>query len=132
MMGRVAFVLVMILALVGCQAIEKQYSEGNAKRLSGKDVVSLLAGNTVLGTDLVIYYGKDGRKVIRDLSGTKVLKWWLDDNKNYCETLDDKGTELCGIFFNVLEQGVDKYRVFGADGRRVDDVTIVKGNAKGL
>jgi len=132
MMGRVAFMVAVFLAVVGCQAIEKQYSEDNAKRLKGKEIVTLLAGNTVIGTDLVIYYSEDGRKVMRDRNGTKTLKWWLNEDAHYCETLDQKGTELCGIYFSVLEQGADQFRVFGSGGKIVDDVKIVKGNAKGL
>ena len=132
MIGRVAFMFITFLAVVGCRGGENLYSEGDVNRISGKEIVSLLSGNTVIGTDLVIYYGKDGRKVIRDLSGTRVLKWWLNENKHYCETLDENDTELCGIYFNVLEQGVDEYSVFGSAGRFVDNVRIVKGNAKGL
>ena len=74
MIGRVAFMFITFLAVVGCRGGENLYSEGDVNRISGKEIVSLLSGNTVIGTDLVIYYGKDGRKVIRDLSGTRVLK----------------------------------------------------------
>ena len=129
---RVLAVVLASVMMLGCVSSKDQEVDSNTKVISGQQIVDLLAGNSVIGPDLAIYYDENGRKVTRTPNGTAVHKWWLADGKHYGETVDDEVTQMCGITFNLQSEGGNRYRVFRGDGRFLADVEVVEGNPEGL
>lgn len=107
-------------------------AEGDWKSVAGKDRAALLVGNTVEegSGKWAVFYAADGRKSVWVRSGeTRVRKWFINDQGEWCETLYRDSALSCGAQLQVNGKQVRRATQYGAiqwSGK------VVEGNPRKL
>ena len=120
--------------LAACASDEQKAVEAGAIMLSQSEIAMILPGNTIKGEgprgQLISYYHKDGRKLIREGNHVAKRKWWVNDGGQWCETLAaDESKRFCGMRLYKDGYSLTWYTRAGAV---IGSFSLVSGDRHGL
>lgn len=92
------------------------FADEGARRVPAIERADLLAGNTLVGEGVTVFYAPDGTKLIRvDDGPTLERRWRVRDDGIMCEELTVAGVEVCADQGILYERG-GLFRAFHLDG----------------